>query len=304
MAEENNITKSFLSISSPGVHLVPGDDELGRRVCRDCNSVASDAKRRHPDRIGFWASLPLPDVDGSLNELSYALDELKADGIAVETNKHGFYLGHPSYEPVWAELNRRRCIVFVHPTSGCVMTPGGGDGSEVRCNSATPLSQYPNPIFEFYFDTARAVINLFYTGVISRYPNITYIVSHAGGCLPPLIDRFALFGQGIPGIGVDRSVSPAFVKERLQSQFYFDMAGPTWPNQVSQLLSFVGKDRLLYGSDYPFTAAQYVDVFAEIMAQHMPAVLTTVQERQMAYSKNAEKLLGDKTISGSAESEA
>ncbi|KIW52744.1 hypothetical protein PV05_08367 [Exophiala xenobiotica] len=79
MTREMNITKSYLSISSPGVHLVPGNDELARKVCRECNLAGADAKTRFPDRFGFWASLPLPDVQGSLEELAYAFDELKAD---------------------------------------------------------------------------------------------------------------------------------------------------------------------------------------------------------------------------------
>ena len=289
MADKNNIVKSYLSISSPGVHLVANDNELARRVCRECNVVGADAKARYPERFGFWASLPLPDVEGSLKELSYAFDELNADGIVVETNKHGYYLGHHSYEPLWAELNRRRAIVFVHPTSGCAIVPEAN--GPARTCKVSPLSQYPNPIFEFFFDTARCVINLFYSGAVARYPEITYIIPHAAGCLPPLIDRFSLFGRGIPNIGVDSSVTQEFVKERLRNQFFFDMAGTSWPDQVPNLLTFIGKDQLLYGSDFPFTAAHYVEQLAATMAEHMPRVLKSEEEREMAYRKNAENLL-------------
>lgn len=282
MADRLNITKSYLSISSPGVHLVRGNDDLARKLCRECNVVGADAKRQFPDRFGLWASLPLPDVKGSLEEIAYAFDELKADGIAVETNTHGYYLGHQDFEPVWAELNRRHAIIFLHPTSGCTMT-----------NSACPLPEYPNPIFEFFFDTARAVINLFYSGVVARYPNITYIVPHAGGCLPPLIERFSLFGRAIPNIPVDGSVNPQFVKAKLRTNFYFDMAGTPWPDQLPALLTFIDKDHVLYGSDYPFTPAEFVDRLAVAMETHMPQVFQTEQERAMAYKGNAERLFRD-----------
>lgn len=288
MADKLNITKSYLSVSSPGVHLVPNDHELAKKICRQCNIEAANAKGRFPDRFGFWASLPLPDVNGALEELTFAFDTLAADGVAVYTNTHGYYLGHSAYETVWAELNRRHSIVFVHPTTPCCLEQGGM--SIATCRTASPLTNFPRPIFEFFFDTARAIINLFYSGTIARYPNITYIVPHAGGCLPPLIERFSSFGRGIPNLPVDESVNPAFVKEKLRSNFYFDMAGTAWPDQVPALLAFADKEQLLYGSDYPFTPAHFVEMLADTMEEHMPRALETEEERRMAYSRNAENL--------------
>ena len=302
MADKLNITKSYLSISSPGVHLVPGNDQLARRVCRECNIAGANAKTRFPDRFGLWASLPLPDVEGSLEELAYAFDELNADGVVVETNAHGYYLGHRDYEPVWTELNRRHAIVFMHPTTGCSLEFQGA--KVAGCSKAIPLPEYPNPIFEFFFDTTRAVINLFYSGTIARYPEITYVVPHAGACLPPLVERFALFGRAIPNLPVDGSVTPGFVKDRLRKQFYFDMAGACWLDQLPALLALVGKDQVLYGSDYPFTPAQNVERFADAMEQYMPTVFRTEKERGMAYTKNAERLFADRLAAADATASA
>ncbi|KAL4947145.1 hypothetical protein BDW69DRAFT_178966 [Aspergillus filifer] len=286
MNDDLNITKSYLSVSSPGVHLVPGNDELACEIARQVNTAGSNIKKAHPDRFGLFVSLPLPDVECSLQELAYAFDHLEADGVALLTNVDGYYLGHERYEPLWAELDRRRAVVFVHPTTGCILESTSQHPNSVH-TPAAPLSQYPNPIFEFFFDTTRAIINLFYTGTIARYPNIRYIVAHAGGCLPPLIERFATIGW----LGdVDPSVSSDFVKERLRQQFSFDMAGFPFPDQLRGLMPFVGKDQVLYGSDYPFTNSSTVQRLAGIMEEYIPEIFTTDEERRMVYSQNAERL--------------
>ena len=115
LMDAHGIASAMLSISSPGVHF--GDDAAARELARHVNTYGAEVVRRHPRRFGHFASLPLPDVDGSIAELSYALDVLGSDGVAVESNHGGVYLGDPMLEPVWQELDRRRCTVFVHPTS-------------------------------------------------------------------------------------------------------------------------------------------------------------------------------------------
>ena len=298
MAKQLNIQKSIISISSPGIHLVPGDEKSARQLCRDCNTYAADLKRRMPEQFGFWATIPLPDIEGSLAELAYALDELDADGIAVETNHHGCYLGDVSFEPVWAELNRRHAIVFIHPTCPYMretLTHPGQLAKEGQpgLTPSVPLPAFPRPIFEFLFDTARAVINLFYSGNIARYQDITYIIPHAGGTLPPLIERFSLFGRAIPGMPVDASINPKFVKERLRKQFYFDMAGAPFPDQMHGLMRHVEVGQILYGSDYPFTPVPQVKMLAESMREGMEKgdLFRSREEAEAAYYGNAVKLL-------------
>ncbi len=105
------VATAMLSISSPGTHF--GNDGAARRLTREVNDAGPRSSRAHPGRFGHFASLPLPDVHGALDELSYALDELGSDGIAIETNSAGVYLGDHRYEPLYRELNRRRAVVFV-----------------------------------------------------------------------------------------------------------------------------------------------------------------------------------------------
>jgi 6-methylsalicylate decarboxylase len=217
-----NITKSILSISSPGTFLIPNDSAAARKLSRECNDFAAELISRRPKQFGFWASLPLPDIDGSLEEIAYALDELKADGVTLHTNSHGIYLGDKTFDPIFNELNRRKANVFIHPTTPCInhgQTP------------AAPLPQYPSPMCEFLFDTARIVINLFISGTIARCPDITFIIPHAGGTLPPLIERFTAFTSIIPS-AQELKLSSEVVKETFGKQFYFDLAGMPFPDQI------------------------------------------------------------------------
>lgn len=277
-----NISKSILSISSPGTHLTRNDHAAARDLTRSCNDFMANLTTEHPERLGFWASLPLPDVEGSLKEIARVIDTKNANGIAIETNHHGTYLGDRLFDPVFDELNRRHAKVFIHPTTPCAKH----DGEETV--KATPLNQFPVPMFEFLFDTARAVINLFLSGTIARCPNITFVIPHAGGTLPTLIERFTSFGHALRLS--DTELTSQIVKETLQKQFYFDLAGFPFPSQVKGLLEYVPVDKLLYGSDYPFTPEPAVLGLAKAMDNEMKVLWNEV-ERKLVYLDNARRLL-------------
>ena len=285
MMKSINCTKSILSISSPGTHLKAGDTALARKVTRYVNEFGADVKKRRPDQFGLFASLPLEDVEGCLEEIPHALDNLNADGFVVMTNFHGSYLGHKDFDPIFDELNRRKAIVFMHPTTPCL--PSG--------TAATPLPDFPRPMFEFLFDTARAVINLFLSGTVSRCPNITFLVPHVGGTFPPLINRFANIGPLLNLPGIDPSVSPAWVKEKLNTQFYFDTAGWAFPEMTKGLLNYVTVDRMLYGSDYPFTRLNAVEALSHEHDQFLPEVFPDDEDRQKLCSRNAVKLFSGRS---------
>lgn len=280
-----NITKSILSISSPGTHLIHADHKAARELTRSCNDYMSDLASQYPSKLGFWASVPLPDVEGSLEEIAHAFDTLHADGIALETNHHGVYLGDIKFASIFEELNKRHAKVFIHPTTPCVVR---GNHNHAETVAATPLTQFPNPVFEFLFDTARAIINLFASGTASRCPNITFIIPHAGGALLPLIERFTSFGRIF---GADQSLTTQAIKDTFARQFYFDLAGFPFPDQIKELLLYVKTDRLLYGSGYPFTPERAVLGLADVMTKEMQKIWEDEKEREMILSGNARRLL-------------
>ena len=279
-----NIKKSVLSITSPGVHLQEGDDAGALKLARECNDFAADLKHRHLQRFGFWATIPLPSVQDSIEEATRALDVLGADGITILTNSHSHYLGNAQYQPLWQALNQRNAIVFIHPTTPCIHHEASGPSAQ-----AAPLAHhYPNPMFEFLFDTARSVIDLFLTGTIRRHPNITWLVSHAGGTLPVLVERFT----SVPPLLSMRmgGETPESIKTALREKFYFDLAGMPYPASIKALLEYTTVKRVTYGSDYPFTPAGGAANLAEQMDGWVSKIWQP-EEIDLAMCKNAEGLL-------------
>ncbi|MDV3128992.1 amidohydrolase [Mycobacterium sp. 21AC1] len=236
LMEEAGISRTLLSMSSPGVHF--GDDAAARSLAREVNVFAAEAVREHPDAFGFFATVPSPAVDAALEEASFAIDELGAEGVILLSNSRGHYLGDARLDPLLAELNRRKTIVFVHPTS-CI------GHEELACGR-------PRPMIEFLFDTARTVVDLILSGAAERCPDIRFIIPHGAGVLPLLADRVQLFQMLESGASTEPTVAD------LLAGFWYELAGTTSSRQVQALRSIARDDRLLYGSDYPWTPSHVV----------------------------------------------
>lgn len=281
--EQCNISKSILSIASPGTHLYPGkeNDAAARRLARRCNEYLADIKKRRPDKFGFFATLPLPDIQGALQEIEYALDTLDADGFCVLSNQHGKYIGHEIYEPVWAEMNRRKAKVFMHPTIPCMAV---GD----KLVDAMPAPGFSPAIFEFFIEEVRAVLGLFRSRAVTKYPDMTWIIAHCGGALPPIIERFCNFGTSIFGGEVELPSSE--MKEIFMKQFYFDLAGFPLPDQIHGLLRLVDHSRLLFGSDYPYTPRRTTVELSDKLDDGLASALGDDVSAETACLHNAEKL--------------
>ncbi|MFF0157140.1 amidohydrolase family protein [Streptomyces sp. NPDC005263] len=266
LMDRNGIEKAMLSMSSPGVHF--GDDKAARLLARRVNEYTAELARDHLGRFGTFGSLPLPDVDGALEEIAFSFDELGADGVALLTHTHGVYLGDQRLDPVFAELDRRRAVVFLHPTSPA-------------CWEQSALGR-PRPMVEYIFDTARTVTDLVMAGVLTRHPNMRVIVPHCGGAIPVLADRInefmSLFLHARQPSGPD-------AVQQLRG-LYYDMAGTAFPRQVPALLKLVDPDRVLFGSDYCWTPAQLADAhIAAIDAAEPPARDTTWRSLTTANAK-------------------
>ena len=230
--DRTGIATAMTSISTPGIWF--GDAQAARTLARKCNDYAADMAKAHPSRFGIFAALPLPDVDGSLRELEYALDVLKADGIGLMTSYGDKWPGDPSFAPVFEELNRRRAVVYFHPT-----TPG-------CCGSLIP--EVPSLSIEFLFDTARAIASLLYSGSLSRFSNIRFIFSHSGGAMPPLAERMVRLAN------VDKKVAARLPNGGMYEikRLFYDISTSVGPTNLGALLSLVPLSQVLFGTDYPY----------------------------------------------------
>lgn len=237
MMDDHGIRVGILSISTPGVHL--GNDIEARAKAREVNEFAAGVVRDHPERFGFFATLTLPDVDGSLAEAAYALDELHADGVVLLANNAGIYLGDPAFDALFDELQRRNVVVFVHPSAPMGLEPVPG---------------LPAYAVDFLLDTTRAAVKLAASGTLERCPDVKIILSHAGGFLPYAAYRVAPMCSAT--FDVDEGLA------RLK-RFYFDVALSASPTALPALLAFAQPDHVLYGSDWPYAPTPVVSRFTK-----------------------------------------
>jgi 6-methylsalicylate decarboxylase len=232
--DQNGVATSIVSISTPGVWF--GDAPSARTLARKCNEYAAQLVNDYHGRFGFFASVPLPDIEGSLREIAYALDVLKADGIILLTSYGDKWSGDTSYVPVFDELNRRKALVYFHPAvPNC-------------CRNL--ISNVPPVFTEVPQDTTRAITSLLFSGSFARLRDIRFIFSHAGGTLPMLAGRLSYYSAQMKDL-VDKI--PNGIEFELK-RLYYDIASSANPPSMAALMKLVPTSQILFGSDYPFVA--------------------------------------------------
>ena len=231
MMDEFGIETAVVSISAPGFL---GDRETASRLARVCNEYGAEMVRDHPGRFQLFAALPMPHVEDTLEELSYALDELGAVGAGLMTSYQGRWLGDPEFDPVHEALSDRRSPAFVHPV--------------VPSHVHDLVAGVPDTMMEFSFDTARAVASLIFNGAMGRHSGTRWVFSHGGGAIPMLVDRLAFAERFIPD--PEKNV-PNGVMHEIRRCFY-DVGNVTHPIPFAALRNMVGIEQLVFNTDYPF----------------------------------------------------
>ncbi|HXC31066.1 MAG TPA: amidohydrolase family protein [Verrucomicrobiae bacterium] len=232
--DKSGVATSIVSTSEPSVWF--GDNEAARKLGRECNELGARLMSDHPGRFGMFATILLPDVDGSLREMEYALDTLKADGVCLMTSYQGKYPGDAAFEPVMSELNRRKAVAFFHPVKADC------------CKDLQP--EFGAGLIELGTETTRAIASVIFDGTTSRYPGIRFIFSHGGGSMPYLMTRFATLAAR-PDIA--KKVPNGLVSEA--QRLFFDTASLDSPYPWPTLRKLSPPSHILFGTDFPFFSA-------------------------------------------------
>ncbi len=250
--DQNGIATAILS--RPGIPV--SDSEKARKLARDTNDHGAQLVRDYPGRFGLFASLPLFDVEGSLREIAYAFDVLKADGACLVTSYGNVggtgtkWAGDPAFAPVFDELNRRKAVVFIHPTTPMYFN----DDFRLQSGSTRGVSGVNETALENQFDTARGVVSLIINGTVMRCPDIRFIFCHGGGALLSLHERLNhLLGEDRPA-RTDGSYHSRYIPNGFDAEIrklYFDLVRVANRANLALLTELLPPERLLFGSDYP-----------------------------------------------------
>jgi 6-methylsalicylate decarboxylase len=235
---ELNVATAMLSVSTPGTTFLPNPVDAAA-MARDLNDYSADLAASQPDRFGFFATIPMPHIDESVAEGVRALDELKADGVVLLANNAGTYLGEEGQDHLFAALDARSAVVFVHPAD----RPGP------RVPGVMPFAA------DFLLDTTRAAYLLVRNGIRRKYPNIRFILGHAGGFVPYASHRMALAIMSDTGRSLADSLDEF-------SSFYFDTALSSSAAALPTLLAFAKPGHITFGSDWPFAPVAAGKLFA------------------------------------------
>ncbi len=247
--QKGGVGTAILSMSSLHENWWGGGPELAKRVARASNDYAAGLMRDHPGRFGLFALLPMIDVDASLDEIEHALDELKADGVGIASSYGDTWPGDPMFQPIFAELNRRKAAVFIHPTFPACCEDILGIGPSV---------------LEVPFDTVRAVTSLLLAGSFAKFRDIKWIFSHAGGALPSLFERLNAFFAILRPLKNLHEIAPDGIAAEI-ARLHFDVANAAWPAVMAGALKMAPASQFMFGSDYPyFTAAMTGDAMKKL----------------------------------------
>lgn len=267
LMEKYNIESAITSISTPGTCI--GDIELSKKLARQCNDYAAELSAKFPKIYGGFATLPLPHVDASIDEIIHALDVLKMEGVTLLSNYDGLLLGNELLHPLFEELNKRCSTVFIHPT--------------IPSPCCSEMNFLPASMFEFICDSSRTIINMLFSGVFEKYSNIKFIVPHAGGVIPYLAGRIKLYETLMPSL---RGNIPKGTDHYLKN-LYYDTAMSTSAATLRCLSEFVSVENILVGTDYPFVLDEGIGQTLDLLSQypHFSEV-----ELELIHFKNMKRL--------------
>ena len=255
---------TILSMATPHI----SDKSAARAI----NEEFAELCRRFPERFGFVATLPLPNVEGSIEEFHYAIENLGALGVKVASNSDGVYLGDERLDEIFAALNEKSALVIIHPSPAQLLP---------RKNVVTGKVM---ALFEYPTDTTRAILNMLANGTLEKFPRLKVVVPHCGSFLPYMKQRAGAMFQMLASMNLMQPVNFDSAVKKL----FFDTAGDPMPEQFDMLLKIASLNQIIFGTDYPYVPAQVVLGRKKLFDEELARRSLT----EKIYVDNAKFLLG------------
>lgn len=240
---------------------------------REINEEFAEICRRYPDKFGFVATLPLPNVESSIEEFYFATEKLGALGVKVASNSDGIYLGDEQLDEIFSVLNEKKSLVIIHPSPARFLPRNNVVTGKVMA------------LFEYPADTTRAVLNILANKTLEKFPNLRIIVPHCGSFLPYMKQRAGAMFQMLASMNL---MEPVNFSASL-SKLFFDTAGDPMPEQFDMLLKITSLDKIILGTDYPYVPAQVILKKKKIFDEE----LTRRGWKEKIYIDNAKYLIKD-----------
>jgi len=261
--EKSGLATGIVSPWNQAREILWAGTEKARGAVRETNDFGAKLVRDYPGRFGLYASLPFPDREGSLKEIEYAFDTLKADAVSLWSDTGDKWPGNAMFAPIFDELNRRKAVVFIHAnTPNC-------------CHNLDP--GVPDSMNELDFDITRAVTSLLVNGTLSRCPDIKFIVAHSGATVPMLAGRIK---DRVPKEAASKVPNGTYYELR---KLHYEIAHAGFPFPMAALLKLAPMSNIMFGSDYP------VERF-ETTLDELPASNLTPEDLRAIHRENAERL--------------
>jgi aminocarboxymuconate-semialdehyde decarboxylase len=266
MGVDMSVISSSTVIQWTGWAAPPVQLDLDRRI----NDMIADWVRRFPDRFVGCFSIPLKDLRLAIGEMERAVRQLGMRVANLPSNVEGVYLGEPHFRPFWEAANDLGVIGFIHP-----------DGvQDLWFQKYSLWNSVGQPIEE-----AKVMSSLIYEGVLESFPDMTIVMAHGGGYMPHYHGRLDRNVKNRPDTMANIKHPPSWYLKR----FYYDTCLYD-PTTLDALVTKVGADRILMGSDFPVGEADPVGflrqgksiddrAFAQIAGETACAILGIPHER-------------------------
>lgn len=252
-----------LSLTGPGVLLL--EPKVGITLAKMVNNRLAKIVEKYPERFVGLATLPLQDVEGTLDELDRAIKDLGLSGVYIFSNVAGKTIDSHEFWPFYEKAAKLDIPIFIHPTNP-ISIKGMEEYGLVN-------------MIGFPFDTTLATMRLILSGLLERYPTLKIVLAHLGGALPYMTGRIDAQSKIDPECRISISKPPSKYSKLL----YLDTVSLHKPS-LTCALATQGPEKLLFGSDYPYwDLSSSVEIIRELDI--------TDEDRQKIFYKNARKIL-------------